>query len=91
MRQRNVTAFCGDLLEHINREVRILYQEDHCMSPKQSGIDPSPKWRPKFQIRYNKLKLKTNTSTRKSTLTLATLPSFSISGVISAEEMYVEN
>ena len=54
-------------------------------------IDPSPKWRPKFQIRYNKLKLKTNTSTRKSTLTLETLPSFSVSGVISAEEMYVEN
>ena len=36
-------------------------------------------------------KLKTNTSTRKSTLTLVTLPSFSISGEISAEKMYVEN
>ena len=33
----------------------------------------------------NKSKLKTNTSTRKSTLTLVTLPS------ISAEKMYVEN
>ena len=32
-----------------------------------------------------------NTSTRKSTLTLVTLPSFSISGEISAEKMYVEN
>ena len=32
----------------------------------------------------NKSKLKTNTSTRKSTLTLVTLPSFSISGEISA-------
>ena len=38
-----------------------------------------------------KSKLKTNISTRKSTLTLAPLPSFSISGVISAEEMYVKN
>ena len=39
----------------------------------------------------NKSKLKTNTSTRKSTFTLVTLPSFSISGEISAEKMYVEN
>ena len=39
----------------------------------------------------NKLKLKTYTSTRKSILTLVTLPSFSISSEISAEEMYVEN
>ena len=35
----------------------------------------------------NKSKLKTNTSTRKSTLTLVTLPSFSFSGEISAEKM----
>ena len=35
----------------------------------------------------NKLKLKTYTSTRKSTFTLVTLQSFSISGVISAEKM----
>ena len=35
----------------------------------------------------NKSKLKTNTSTRKSTLILITLPSFSISGEISAEKM----
>ena len=35
----------------------------------------------------NKSKLKTNTSTRKGTLTLVTLPSFSISGEISAEKM----
>ena len=35
----------------------------------------------------NKSRLKTNTSTRKSTLTLVTLPSFSISGKISAEKM----
>ena len=34
----------------------------------------------------NKSELKTNTSTRKSTLTLVTLPSFSISGEISAEK-----
>ena len=39
----------------------------------------------------NKPKLKTNTSNRKSTLTLVTLLSFSISGEISAEKMYVEN
>ena len=39
----------------------------------------------------NKSKLKTNTSTRKSTLTLVTLPSFSILSEISAEKMYVEN
>ena len=39
----------------------------------------------------NKSKLKTNTSTRKSILNLVTLPSFSISGKISAEKMYVEN
>ena len=32
-----------------------------------------------------------NTSTRKSTLTLVALPSFSISGEISAGKMYVEN
>ena len=35
----------------------------------------------------NKSKLKTNTITRKSILTLVTLPSFSISGEISAEKM----
>ena len=35
----------------------------------------------------NKLKLKTYTSTRKNTFTLVTLRSFSISGVISAENM----
>ena len=35
----------------------------------------------------NKLKLKTYTSTRKSTFTLVTKQSFSISGVISAEKM----
>ena len=39
----------------------------------------------------NKSKLKTSTSTRKSILTLVTLPSFSISGEISAEKIYVEN
>ena len=36
----------------------------------------------------NKLELKTYTSTRKSTFTLVTLQSFSISGVISAEKIY---
>ena len=35
----------------------------------------------------NKSKLKMYTSTRKSTLTLVTLPSFSNSGEISAEKM----
>ena len=35
--------------------------------------------------------MKTNTSTRKSSLTLVTLPSFNISGAISAEKMHVEN
>ena len=35
--------------------------------------------------------LKTYTSTRKNTFSLVTLQSFSISGVISAEEMKVEN
>ena len=35
----------------------------------------------------NKSKLKTYTSTRENTFTLVTLPSFSISGVISAEKM----
>ena len=35
----------------------------------------------------NTSKLKTYTSTRKNTFTLVTLPSFSISGVISAEKM----
>ena len=39
----------------------------------------------------SKSKLKTNTSTRKSILNLVTLPSFSISGKISAGKMYVEN
>ena len=39
----------------------------------------------------NKLKLKTYTSTRKNTLTLVTLQIFSISGVISAKKMQVEN
>ena len=38
-----------------------------------------------------KIKLKTHTRTRKNTFTLVTLQSFSISGVISAEKMYVEN
>ena len=37
----------------------------------------------------NKSKPKTNTRTRKSTSTLVTLPSFSISGELSAEEMSV--
>ena len=35
----------------------------------------------------NKLKLQAYTSTRKNTLTLVTLHSFSISGVVSAEKM----
>ena len=35
----------------------------------------------------NKSKLKSYTSTRKNTFALATLPSFSISGVVSAEKM----
>ena len=35
----------------------------------------------------NKSKLKTNTSTKKNILNLVTLPSFSISGEISAEKM----
>ena len=35
----------------------------------------------------NKFKFKTYTSTRKSTFTLVTLQSFSVSGVISAEKM----
>ena len=39
----------------------------------------------------NKSKLKTYTSTRKNTLTLVTMQSFSISGVILAEKMEVEN
>ena len=39
----------------------------------------------------NKAKLKTYTSTGKNTFALVTLQSFSISGVISAKEMYVEN
>ena len=39
----------------------------------------------------NKSKLKTNTSIRKSILNLVALSSFSISGEISAEKMYVEN
>ena len=36
---------------------------------------------------FNKSKLETNTSTRKSILNLVTLPSFSISVEISAEKM----
>ena len=36
--------------------------------------------------KFNKSKLKVNTSTRKNTLTLLTLPSFSISGEKSAEK-----
>ena len=46
--------------------------------------------RPFFKMaaeNFNKSKLKTNTSTRKSILNLVTLPSFSISGEISAEKM----
>ena len=39
----------------------------------------------------NKSKWKTNTSTRKSTFALVSLPNFSISGEISAEKMWVEN
>ena len=39
----------------------------------------------------NKSKLKTFTSTRKNTITLVNLQSFSVSGVILAEKMYVEN
>ena len=39
----------------------------------------------------NKSKLKKNTSTRKSILNLVILPSFRISGEISAEKMSVEN
>ena len=50
--------------------------------------------RPFFKMaaeNLNKSKLKTNTSAIKSTLTLVTLPSFSISGEITAEKMLVEN
>ena len=36
---------------------------------------------------FNKSKLKTNNSTRKSIINLVTLPRFSISGEISAEKM----
>ena len=39
----------------------------------------------------NKSQFKKNTSTRKNTFTLVTLPSFSISGEISDKKMYVEN
>ena len=39
----------------------------------------------------NKLKLKTYTITRKSTFTLVTLQSFSISGVISADKCKLKN
>ena len=39
----------------------------------------------------NRSILKTYTSTRKNTFTLVTLPSFSISGLISAEKMSIEN
>ena len=39
----------------------------------------------------NKLKLKTYTSTRKSTFALVTLQSFSISDVISAEKCKLKN
>ena len=39
----------------------------------------------------NKLKLKAYTSTRKSTFTLVTLQSFSISGVISVEKCKLKN
>ena len=39
----------------------------------------------------NKSKLKTNTSTRRSTLTLVNLPSFRISGETSPEKIYVEH
>ena len=50
-------------------------------------IDPSPKWTPKIQIGQNKLEFKTYTSTRKNTFTLVILQSFSISGIISAENV----
>ena len=40
---------------------------------------------------WNNSKLKTYTITRKNTVTLVTLQSFSISGEISAEKMWVEN
>ena len=49
--------------------------------------------RPFFKIaaeNSNKLKFKTDTRNRKSTFTLVTLQSFSISGVISAEKMKVD-
>ena len=48
-------------------------------------------WAPVRQQPWNKSKLNTYASTRKNTFTLVTLQSFSISGVISAEKMYVEN
>ena len=77
-------------------------QDPRRWSPR--GVHRDDRWRK--AIRYNavnrpcskmaaenlnKSKLKTNTSTRKSTLTLVTLPYFSISGEISAEKMLVEN
>ena len=50
----------------------------------KNQINPSPKWWPK-------IKSVSNTSTRKSTFTLVTLQSFSISGVISAEKCKLKN
>ena len=43
------------------------------------------------ELNSNMSKLKMYTSTRKNTFTLVALQSFSLSGVISAEKMQVEN
>ena len=57
-----------------------------------SSVRPSNRPFSKMAVEnLTKSKWKTNTSNRKSTFTLVTLPSFSISGEISAEKMWVEN
>ena len=53
---------------------------------KFSNLSNRPFSKMAAEILY-KSKLKTNTSARKSTLTLVTLPSLDISGEISAEKM----
>ena len=81
-----------------------VIQKKVVLTPETISSFNQLKWQKSHQLNYlnrpfskmaaensNKSKLKPNGSTRKSTLTLVTLPSLRISGEISAEKMYVEN
>ena len=70
----------------VNKLLLILWHKNELDDPGHFLLSNRP-FSKMAAENLNKSKLKTNTSTRKSTLTLVTLPSFSFSGEITAEKM----